>query len=73
MPYNPTLETPEGDYMEGLKVLVNRPLQENTHVDIVLPSDVQNVHKTVSIGKSLEAHDSAAEIVDLTRPRVSLK
>jgi alpha-D-xyloside xylohydrolase len=73
IPYNPSLETPEGDYMAGLKVLVNGPLEENAHVDIVLPSDVQGVHKTIFISKGLEAHETVPELVDLTRPRVSLK
>jgi alpha-D-xyloside xylohydrolase len=45
---NSGLKQPEGDYHDGLQVLVNGPLSEDRHVEIVTCQDVYSISKTIS-------------------------
>ncbi|KAK6526330.1 hypothetical protein TWF694_004928 [Orbilia ellipsospora] len=66
IPYNPSIATPDGDYLRGLQVLVNGPLSEGKKVEIVEPSDVEKVSKTVTISKDLTAAGLNVQVVDLS-------
>jgi hypothetical protein len=61
------LEKPVGDYHAGLKILVNGPLSEEKHVEIVTSEDVYNVSKTLSTTTGGEA-----EILNLSEGDVRL-
>ncbi|EPS44690.1 hypothetical protein H072_1323 [Dactylellina haptotyla CBS 200.50] len=63
--YNPSITTPDSDYLKGLQVLVNRPLAEAKKVEIVEPSDVSKVSQTFTVGKDLTASGLGAQVVDL--------
>lgn len=56
---NLTLLDPEGDYMNGLQIMVNGPLREDRVVNIVLPNAVGTIHKSITIkaGSKVEEVD----------------
>lgn len=45
--YNPSLKTPEDNYLEGLQVLINGPLEGAGQVEVILPSNVHEVHRII--------------------------
>lgn len=53
--------------MKGLQVIVNGPLRANGQVEIVLPSDVGKVDRTIVIGKAAEVEASDVGRLDLDR------
>jgi hypothetical protein len=65
IPYNSSLTTPEGDYLDGLEVLVNGPLEGEGQAEVVLPSNVHEVHTSIKMSEAKKTKDLAAGVTDL--------
>ncbi|KAK5958344.1 31 glycoside hydrolase [Knufia fluminis] len=61
--YNPSLERPDENFQDGLKVLVNGPLSGEVPVDFMSADRVEKVTRTAKLSNDEWVGDEAAEIV----------
>jgi alpha-D-xyloside xylohydrolase len=67
VPFNPTMQSADGNVLKGLQLLVNGPLAGENVVEIVQVEDVSKVAKTITIDSKLGTRGlEDVDVVELT-------
>ncbi|KIW93263.1 uncharacterized protein Z519_05868 [Cladophialophora bantiana CBS 173.52] len=68
VPLNPSLKAPDGDMANGLRVLVNGPLDGDKVVELVEVRDVSKVAKSFTLDKELVVNGTqGVQVVDVSK------